>query len=223
MDFFRSAKYYYLRSLRILKRKGSRGLLCAVLKKLKHLLWVTNSADWYCRDLENATFDIQARKPVQIIFHFNSEITTWLKEHHCLFPWMYIPEEIKTAKSEGHIFPYLKHNDEIIGYVKIGLGKVYILDYDKIIEFPEKHSFIYDTFIMPKFRGLNFAPFLLNEAIKYLKSLGFEKIWCHIPSWNTSSRRAFEKLNFHRSTRVRYLRLLNLRFFTNNPKKLLSK
>jgi len=221
--FSRSAKYYYFRALRILKGKGVIALLQALLTKLKHLLIVTNAADWYCRDLRNPTLDIQTQMPVRVIFDLNDEIVNWLREHNISYPWMYIPKEIKTAKSEKHIFPYIKHNNEIIGYVKIGLGKVYILDYDKIIEFPEKHSFIYDTFIMPEFRGRNITPFLLNEAIKYLKDHKFEKIWCHIPSWNTPSRRAFEKLNFQRFTNVRYVRTLTLKFFRKNPTKFLSK
>ena len=209
--------------MRTLKGKGVAALLWASLRKLKYLLLVTDSADWIWKDLRDPMLDIKAQKPVQVIFDSKDEIIEWLKEHNPLYSWMYVPEEIKIATSEKHIFPYVKANGDIIGYVKIGIKKVYILDYDEIIEFPDKSSFIYDTFVVPEFRGKNIAPFLLNEAIKYLKDHKFEKIWCHIPSWNTPSRRVFEKLNFQRFANVRYLKLLNLKFFTKNPKKFLTK
>lgn len=221
MNSIRSAKYYYFKSLRMLKRKGGIALLKSLLRKLKNLLLVTNAADWYCKDLRDEAFNIKVQEPVQIIFGLKDEIVNWLREHNISYPWMYIPEEIKTGVSDDHVFPHVKYNGEIIGYVKVGFKRVYILDYDESIQFPDKNSFIYDTFVMPEFRGKNIAPFLLNETIKYLKDHKFEKIWCHIPSWNDSSRRAFEKLNFQRIAHVRYFKILNYKFFSKNPTKIL--
>ena len=222
MNSTRSAKYYYFRSLRILKRKGVIALLQALLSKLKNLLLVTNAADWYCKDLRDQALNIKVQKHVQVIFELSDEIVNWLREHNFSYPWMYISEEIKTGTSENHIFPHVKYNGEIIGYVKVGFNRVYILDYDESIQFPDKNSFIYDTFVMPEFRGKNIAPFLLNETIRYLRNRKFEKIWCHIPPWNHSSRRAFEKLNFQRIAHVRYFKILNYKFFSKNPTKIVT-
>lgn len=130
--------------------------------------------------------------------------------------------EIRTGTSENHIFPHVKYNGEIIGYLKVGFKWVYILDYDDRIEFPDRNSFIYDTFVMPEFRGKNIAPFLLNETMRYLKDRQFQKIWCHIPDWNHRSRRAFEKLNFQCVAHVRYLKILSHKFFTKSPTKILT-
>ena len=222
MNCLRITKYYYHRSLRVLKQNGTSRLLRYILTKLKHILFETNSADWYCRDLRNEVTDIVPSKSVQIIFDNKDEIVRWLRENRFAYSWIYVPQEIETAILEKHIFPYVKCHGRIIGYVKVGFKRVYIMDYNKIIDFPDKDSFIYDTFILPEFRGENIAPFLLEETIKYLRNQGYERLWCHIPSWNTSSRRAFAKLNFERIDCIRYLRILNLRFFTRSPQKLLE-
>lgn len=222
MNCIRLTKYFSYRTLRIVKTKGVIALLLAILGKLKHLLIVTNAADWYCKDLRDQALNINVQEPVQVIFGFNDEIVNWLRTHNTSYPWMYIPEEITTGTSENHIFPHVKYDGEIIGYVKVGFKWVYILDYDQTIEFPDRNSFIYDTFVMPEFRGKNIAPFLLNETIKHLKDRQFQKIWCHIPAWNHSSRKAFEKLNFQRVAHVRYLKILSHKFFSRNPTKILT-
>jgi len=222
MDCIRLIKYYYYKGLRILRRQGLIAFVSAILRKLKHVIFISNSADWYVRDISAPLPDIVPRLNAQVIFDSRNELIEWLREHHLSFSWMYSPLEIKTALSDGHIFPHLKHNGEIVGYVKLGFKRVYILDYGKIIEFPPKQCFIYDTFIMPDSRGKELAPFLVRETIKWLKGQGFERIWCHIPSWNISSCRAFEKLGFQKVGNVRYLKLLGIEFFTKDPRVLIT-
>ena len=222
MDYIRSTRYYYYKGLRILKRQGLIALIGIILKKFRYLLLLTNSADWYARDIRKPLPNIMPQCHVRIIFDSRDKTVEWLREHHQSFSWMYIPQEIETALLEGHVFPHLRFNGEIVGYVKLGFNGVYILDYDEIIVFPVNQCFIYDTFIMPEFRGKNLATFLLSEIVKWLRYQDVEKLWCHIPSWNISSRKTFEKLGFQRVAHVRYLRVVGMKVLSKDPRTFLE-
>ena len=118
-------------------------------------------------------------------------------------------------------FPHIKYNGDIIGCIKIGFKNVYIKDYKKIIEFPPKIAFIYDTYIVPEFRGLNLASFMINEVSCFLRNKEYRAVLCHIPHWNTPSIKAYSKVGFKRLKSIRWIKILGFDFLTTNPSTLL--
>ena len=110
----------------------------------------------------------------------------------------------------------LKEQGNIAGYLKVGRGPTYIGDIDKTVVFEPKTAFIYDTFILPEYRGKNLSVFVVDEVARYLKNQEFERILCHIEKWNTPSIRAFQKAAFHAFGSIRFVRIAYFSFFIRN-------
>jgi ribosomal protein S18 acetylase RimI-like enzyme len=171
-------------------------------------IFTTNSAIWFEKDLSEKNKDFQAKIPVEIDVSSTNQTIDWLKKQN--LSWVVYPKEITSAFKYNHIWPSVRSKGKIIGCIKIGFDQIYIADYDKVIKFPDKMAFIYDTYVPNEYRGKNVASYLISQSIKYLKSQGYTKLGCHIPAWNKASITAFEKNGFKKVNYIRYFRIFGI-------------
>lgn len=153
--------------------------------------------------------------PVIIDLFAKDETLQWLRTK--AENWMFNEQESTVGLVENHYFPNMKYEGRIIGYAKVGRGKVYVQDYHKVIEFPGNVAFIYDTYIAPDFRGLSLAPFFITEIMKLVKQDGMHALRCHIPPWNKASMHAYTKVGFKNKKFVRSFKIFGFRFLTSDP------
>lgn len=189
------------------------------LSRIRRSLFNSNKADWYCKFLtkEDCVF-AGNESGLRIEYNNYKETVRWLISHNNKFPWIYNPKEIKSAEKYNHLYLSLKYNDAIIGYIKIAVAaKVYIVDYEDDIALKNDEAFIYDTFILPDFRGKQLGSFILCNILSKLRTDGILFVFCHIPEWNKASSRLYQNMGFKRISNVRYLRLFNFRYFSNRP------
>jgi ribosomal protein S18 acetylase RimI-like enzyme len=208
------------KSADIVKEEGLAAFFGRAAKKAYSLVFRTNNAVWYRLDLKNAAAPDPAG-PVKVVFSSGGEIIRWIREKSAEYPWIYIENELNTAVRENHIFPCATIGGEIAGYVKIGFGKVYVHDFNREISIPPKDAMIYDTFVLPEHRGKKVALTLVTGAADYLKSRGYERLWCHIPDWNVASSTLYRRAGFREIKRIRFVRLMSFGFFNLNPEKML--
>ena len=173
-----------------------------------NFIFTTNSAFWFEKDLTNDIRDIKINLPVNINFNSNNKTIEWIKKQNK--NWLTNENEIDAALKYGHLWPYICVDDRIVGYIKIGFDKVFINDFDKLINFPKKMAFIYDTYVVEEMRGKGIATYLICEAIKYIKNQGYTKVGCHIPPWNKPSIHAYEKIGFKKINYIRNYRILGV-------------
>ncbi len=211
----------YARIMDIARNEGLAALLKRSARKAYSLVFRSNNAVWYRLDLASAPAGAGPGH-VKVAFPTGGEIIRWIREKSAEYPWIYIEEELKTAGRENHVFPYATVDGRIAGYVKIGFGKVYVQDFNREITLPAKDAMIYDTFVLPEFRGRRVALALVNEAAGYLKGRGYERIWCHIPEWNVASSTLYLKAGFREVERIRFVRLMSFGFFNLDPEKMLA-
>ena len=121
---------------------------------------------------------------------------------------------------EYHLWPSVRTNGQIIGCMKIGFGKIYIADYDKVIEFPEKMAFIYDAYVLQEYRRKGVATYLKSQVLKFLKAQGFNKIGSHVPPWNKTMIHINEKMGCKKVRFIRYFRIFGVSIrIANSAKK----
>jgi ribosomal protein S18 acetylase RimI-like enzyme len=212
----KSARYYYQKSIQILKGEGIISFLIRVFRKLKRGIYSSSEAFWFCRDLYEPNEKISPLIDARMEYDSEDEILSWLKKHHARFGWLYIPSEIELKQREKHFFPFVRIGNNIAGYIKVGISQVYVADFDEIIPLPGKTAMVYDTFVLPEYRQLKVASFIIAEIIEFLRKAGFHHLWCHIPSWNKSSINAYSKAGFRKVDHVRYTRLLRWKFFSRD-------
>lgn len=194
------------------KERGLPGICVRIAKKAGRLLFDTNSAIWFEKNLSEGFPDVTISMPLEINLSAPEEVINWIKNHgeH----WMYIPKEIEVGLEENHYFALAKYNGNIIGYCRVGINRVYIPDYKKIIPLEPESAFICDTYVVAEFRNQNIATFLKIKLMQALRERGFKKIRNHVPAWNRSSLRVTEKLGFKRIAYIRHLRIFScLKFY----------
>lgn len=187
-------------------------------KKGVSFIFETNSAIWHVKALSDRAIEIEPAIQLSLEFTDFNETLEWIKRQNV--QWMINEKETLYAVNEGHYWPSIRHQEKIIGYLKVGFGKVYIRDYEASFEFPRNTAYIYDTFVSSRFRKKGVATYFISETCNFLKEEGFEKVVCHIPAWNTASLKAYSHAGFRRIKTIRWIKILGLKVLTSNPVKL---
>lgn len=214
-SLFRKLLYIQIKVQRTLRRAGILSLIKKLGKKIKHLTFRTTCSIWFCKSL-NEFVDFTAKQPdidIDFLKEDKSKLINWLREYNARFSWMYKEKEIQLAETDKHIYVDIMNHGNIIGYIKVGINNVYIHDFDKIVCFPKDSAFVYDTFILPEYRGKNIALYALLETIRFLNEKGFQRLWCHIEKWNTASLKTFQKAGFMPKGTIRFSKVFGLPIF----------
>lgn len=200
------------------KHKGVSVVLRKGLHKTRRFLFYSMNFMVHAHILEDPLpmFLPELDLETNFLMHDKSELINWLKENKSKFYGIYIEKEIESAIDNKHYFFILKNKNDIIGYVKVGVGPTYIHDFRKTVVFENGKAFIYDYFILPEYRGEKLALFAINEVLKYFKVKGFKKIFGHIPTPNKSSARAIRKTNSHFVGSIRLIRIATVSFYLKN-------
>jgi len=194
----------------IYKDQGLKKPQMQIIKRILKFIFTTNSAIWFEKDISEKLVEYKTKLPVEIDLTSINQSIEWLKRLN--LSWVVHPQEIATALKYNHFWPSVSVNGKIIGCTKIGFGNVYIVDYNRIMEFPEKMVFIYDTYVLQEERNKGVAKYLISESIKFLKEKGYTKIKCHIPPWNKVSINVYKKIGFKKVSYIRYFRIFGVPF-----------
>ncbi len=185
------------------------------LQRASRLVYESNSAIWFMRDLHAAVDPVPSGIPLTITYTDFAETLGWIEQLET--PWMLNSEELRVAKEQGHLWVNAKHDGKVVAYIKLGFKDVYIVDYGKTIPFPEQIAFIYDTYVLPELRGHKIASHFVNELALYLEGKGYSKLMCHIPTWNIASIKTYERIGFRRTGEICCSKLLRFPFLSASP------
>jgi len=183
--------------------------------KFANYLYHSTRSIWYARNLEDPInhFTLDIILNIEFLDHDKYRLVEWLRENKSKYPWIYFEKEVEAALRHNHVFLIMLHQDQIIGYVKIGIGPTYINDFSQMIAFMPGTAFVYDTFTLPDYRGRGLALFALIHAFEYFKARNFKRIFCHIEKWNVPSIKTFEKAGFRVIDTIKFVRSPGFSFF----------
>lgn len=221
----RKGKDIINKSSKIIHDQGVLSFTVWAVKSFSRRIFVRNCATWYCVPLnqQTNTVKLEPKKEISVTFDRIDEVLLWLKNQHRDYGWMYVAKELELIDSEKHIIATVRKENEIIGYIKIGKGKVYISDFDSIIPLSDSTALIYDTFILPQHRGRGFASSLLFEVVNNFRGSKINCVWCHIPDNNKASQKVYMKNGFCKVAHVKFVRILSLRFYSKNITQMLNR
>jgi RimJ/RimL family protein N-acetyltransferase len=217
MNVMEKGKEYFLKSVKALKAGGI-GLL---FKRVLKVLFATNSACWFERDLGLPIADSSPRLPLRVDFNSSAETLAWLKAEER--SWMLNPEEIEISLGNKHYYPNVRHENHIIGCIKAGFEQFYIADFKRSVFFPKEVAYHTDLYIAPEFRNSGAAGYLLTETMKFLRDKGFKKERCHIPPWNTASIKVHSKTGFRKIGHIRFLKIFGFKIFIGYSRRVFLK
>lgn len=178
------------------------------IRAVKRVVYETSAALWHENDLLEGAAAPEMKLPVSIDIHDTKGTLNWLKSF--TESWMYNEKEIKVGLKESHYFANAKINGQIVGYTKIGIGHVYIYDFGLCLALPEKVAFLYHVYVSKESRKHNIAQNLIVQVMSDLADKGYQRMYCHIAKWNTSSIRLFKSLGFKCVADIRIHRIFGI-------------
>jgi ribosomal protein S18 acetylase RimI-like enzyme len=189
-----------------------------LLRNIRRRIWNYQKAVWLVRDLSVVLPRNETSLPVEIDFSHPEETIDWLVKQN--IAGTAEPRELEVARRYKHLLPLAKMEGETVGYLKIGFEKVYILDFRREFDFPSGVAFIYDSYIAPRLRGKNLAPFLADRTSELMKEKGYTQIYCHIRVKNLASIKAYQKCGFEPVKVISWFSILGLSFFSFPPERM---
>ncbi len=195
--------------LTYLNEKGWRRSAFGAPKLLARLLFFQTESTWFSRDVA-LRFRLNPQQDTlgfKMLPAADSRLPQWIQARKEEFPWIYHPKELETACRENHPYLTVQDGKEIIGFIKLGINRVYIHDFDQIIRFPSESCFIYDSLVLPAYRGRRIVQRALAYAAPRLQSQGLRILWAHIAAYNHASLRAFDYMDFEPRAKIRYVRI----------------
>ena len=189
-----------------------------LLRNIRRRLWDYQKAVWLARDLSVVLRRNETSLPLEIDFSHPEETIEWLVRQNIL--GTADPRELAVARKYKHLLPLVRMEGEIVGYLKIGFEKVYVLDFDREFHFPGRVAFAYDVYVIPRLRGKNVAPFLIDRVSEFMKEKGYTEIYGHIRVKNLASIRACQKCGFKPVKVISWFSLFGLRLFSFPPQRL---
>lgn len=216
IGFLRALRDNLHKAKELFQEHGLFQFIKRILVKISRFIFQTNSAIWFEKDLAKID-DFSPSLSVKVNLNSKSDTIKWLRSRK--ESWLIHPKEIETGLKNSHYFPSVRYEGQIVGLAKVGHGDVFIADYDKVLRFAPQKAFIYDSYVLPEYRGKGVAAYLITEVMKMLKEKGFRTVRCHIPAWNKASIMTYKKVGFERLKDIRCFRVLGITFLTADPVK----
>jgi len=188
-----------------------------ITQRIPGFIFESNHHHWLLRYLDKEEVEIEPKIPVAINF-LKPDINKtfdWIKKIN--FLWGLYKREKEVAIKEGHYWLTARSNGEIIGFIKFGFGKVFVSDYNEILQFPPNVVFLYEIYVAREFRNKGVASYLINETCKLCKEKGYNKILTYIHSYNHPSLKSFGNAGFRIIKRIYYFKIFDITFLTANP------
>jgi ribosomal protein S18 acetylase RimI-like enzyme len=204
------------RARNVARERGVGGLLREVRLRAVY----ATSATWYERDIAQPIDAPPSSLDARIILDL-PQLTLQHLPREDLHP-----ELLRAAAAYDHLLAHAMVGETFGGYVLAGVGQVYVADYRRCLTLPADAAFIYDSLVARELRGKRLLGQMVAAATRRLHERGVQRIFCHIPDWNTASSRAYTRLGFKPAGRVTFLQIGGMNgpgFFLGGPDRLLRR
>ncbi len=200
----------------IIRQKGWRFLFHEIRRKL----YDAHYSVWFAMSLSGEIKIIEPRFDGSLDFDHPEEVIQFIEKFD--IPGTNDPIEMKSIIDRKQYFVGIKNGASLIGYIKIGWDKVYIVDYGIDFEMPEGSYFIIDIFVDPAARGMGAGPFLSSASAVEMKNRGFKSSIMHVRTSKTPMLKSAVHAGYSEIGRVEYYSLLGRKMFRPHPLQLLK-
>lgn len=200
----------------IIRHNGWRFLIHEIRRKL----YDSHHSVWFAISLADEIKVIKPRFDGRLDFDNPEEVIRFIEKYD--IPGTNDPIEMSSILDRKQYFVGIKNGDDLIGYIKIGWDKVYIVDYGLDFEMPSGCYFIIDIFVDPDARGMGAGPFLSSASAAEMKNRGFKSSIMHVRTSKTPMLKSAVHAGYSEIGRVKYSSILGRKLFHPHPLKLLS-
>lgn len=200
-----------VQSVRLLRNEGPG----AVLRALRRRIYYRHDSIWFERPLDDSVTIIPPRFDGRLDCDHPEEVIEWIASRNV--PGTNDAVEIASMRRRGHLFAGVRDGDRLVGYVKIGWERVYVLDYGVDLDLPPGAFFVLDAYIVPDMRGLGGGPFMASASSLEMKRRGFTRRISHVRVDNVPMLRSGARVGYRELGRVRFVSFMGIKIFRPHP------
>ncbi len=201
---------------RIYSEQGMAALITALRRKV----YDRHQSAWFRLPLAESTGIIPGRFDGRLDFDHPDRVLAWIDA--LALPGLNDRAEIDSMKAREHLFVGVLNGQSLIGYIKIGWERIWVVDYGTELGIPAGDYFIIDIFIDPASRGLGAGPFLVSAAAAEMKRRGFAGSIMHIRLDKQPMLRTAARTGYHEIGRVNYISVCGKKIFRPHPATLIA-
>lgn len=187
---------------------------------LRRRIYHRHRSIWFERPLDETLELIRPEFDGRLDFEHPRDVARWINERN--IPGTNDPSEISSLLKRGQILAGVFDGAQIIGYVKIGWEKVYVLDYRIDLTFPPGDFYILDAYLIPEMRGLGGGPFIASASSLEMKQRGFKRRISHVRIDNLPMLKSGAKAGYREIGRVDFRMILGCKIFRPHPSTLID-
>lgn len=160
----------------------------------------------------------RVKEKVDFMFDNKDETILWINKNiYNGHPYKNEVFENKIAYENNHFISSLKISGKIVGFIKTGVGEVYIKSFKKVSNLKKNTAIILAAYIVPQFRSLGLSKFMYSEVLKELRKRGFKKVYAQIRSNNIASLKVFAGINTKNIATTWKLKVVRFIIFSRLP------
>jgi GNAT superfamily N-acetyltransferase len=194
--------------------------LAALMTALRRRIYDRHQSAWFRLPLAEFTEVIPGRFDGSLDFDHPERVLAWIDA--LALPGLNDRVEIDAMKAREHLFVGALDGDKLIGYIKIGWERVWVVDFGLELEIPAGDYFIIDLFTDPASRGLGAGPFLITAVAAEMKKRGFTGSIMHIRLDKQPMLRTAARTGYYDLGRVDYVSILGRKIFRPHPAALMA-
>lgn len=192
----------------------------ALLQAMRRRIYYRHRSIWFERPLDDSLKIIQPRFDGRLDFDHSETVIEWIASRNV--PGTNDPREIESMRRRGQILAGVFDGPQMIGYVKIGWDKVYVLDYRIDLTLRPGAFFILDAYIMPEKRGLGAGPFMVSATSLEMKKRGYKRRLSHVRIDNTPMLKSGRRAGYREIGRVDFSIIMGMKIFRPHPSSFLD-
>jgi len=182
---------------------------------LKRRIYYRHRSIWFERPLDDSLEIIPPRFDGRLDCDHPRDVLRWINRRN--IPGTNDPIEIASILERGQILAGVYDSTEMIGYVKIGWGTVYVLDYRIDLVLNPDDFFILDAYLIPEMRGKGGGPFIASASSMEMKHRGFRRRISHVRIDNRPMLKSGARAGYREIGRVDFKVILGHKIIKPHP------
>ena len=198
--------------------RGDLAALRRTLRVYRRKVYERQRAICFAMPLEDAAPPTQPRFPARLVFDAPQRVLDFI--HRLNVPGTCDPVELRTMQERGHLLMGLEDGTELVGFMKLGWGTVYVLDYRMDFVLQPGDCFVLESYVIPERRGLGAGSYLIHGSNVELRQRGLQRRLSLVRADNPVMLRTASRVGYRNLGTVEYVSVCGRKILRPHPSEL---
>ena len=210
-------------ALTVLATSPTRGPVAELRRSLRayrRKVYDRHRSNWFVMPLDDTVAVPAPRFDARLVFDDPERVLEFIRRLD--IPGTFDPVEIHSMRERGHLFAGLEDGAQLVGFVKMGWGTVYVLDYRADLVLLPGDCFAIESYVVPERRGLGAGSYLIHGTNVEMRRRGFLRRISHVRCDNRAMLRTAARVGYRPLGSVDFISVCGRKIFRPHPSALWS-